>query len=58
MYILLINITSIPCKIDGSAALLQYVFHISSLLQVLAFTAGIKFEYFLALFMNSIMCSL
>ena len=34
MYFLLRNITSVPCKIDGSAVLFQYVFPISSLLQL------------------------
>ena len=36
IYFLLRNITSVPSKIDGSAALFQYVFPISSLLQLLA----------------------
>ena len=54
--ILLRNITSVPCNFHGSAALFQYVFLISSLLQHLANRAGIKFEYFFALV--SIMCSL
>ena len=44
MYFLLRNITSVPCKIDGSDALFQYVFPVSSLLQLLAITAGIKLE--------------
>ena len=53
---LLRNITSVPCKIDGSAALFQYGFPIS-FSQLLPITAVIKLEYFSALLMHSILCS-
>ena len=53
--LLLRDMSSTQCNIDGNAARVQYVCTFKSLLQHLAMIAGIMLEYFAAVY---ILCSL